>query len=265
MESTETQKSLTHPHHRHAPLEIAEYASVCLSAVGSVAAAFSQQVILAALPLTMAVSLNLINRSRITQKSQLPPVTNTGEITSNFDALFPFSPTPELLEATPNFQEEIIQLQRSVAELQDSTAVALAEIRHYFAEQVQGISHGEPVDLNPIHQSLDELRSLTERLQTDALTHADWERMNVQFLLMQERIAQASNAATISSAENNGEEIQEFLTQIQANQQEQIEDLRRRLEELEEKNQNIVKPYLQRLVTQVKQLQTEQQNSVKTV
>lgn len=260
MESTETQKSLTNPLHRHSPLEIAEYASVCLSAVGSLAAAFSQQVIWAALPLTFAASLNLINRSRLTQKPPLPPVTNTAEITSNFDALFPFSPTPELIAATPNFQEEILQLQRSVAELQDSTAVALAEIRNYFAEQVQGMKSGERVDLNPIHQSLDELRSLTERLQTDALTHADWERMNVQFLLMQEKIAHASNAATSSPAENQGEEIQEFLTQIQANQQEQIEDLRRRLEELEQKNREIVKPYLQKLVTQVKQLQNQGQS-----
>lgn len=260
MQNSEPVKAVTNPLHRHQPLEIAEYAAVCLSAVGSVAAAFSQQVIFAALPLTFAASLNLVNRSRITQKSQLPPVTNTAEITSNFDALFPFSPTPELLAVTPNFQEEIIQLQRSVAELQDSTAVALAEIRNYFAEQMQGINIGEPVDLNPIHQSLDELRSLTERLQTDALTHADWERMNVQFLLMQEKIAHASNAATTSPAEHNPEEIQEFLTQIQANQQEQIEDLRKRLEDLEQKNREIVKPYLQKLVTQVKQLQNQGQS-----
>lgn len=265
MESSETQKSLTNSHHRHQPLEIAEYASVCLSAVGSVAAALTQQVIFAALPLTMAVSLNLINRSRITQKSQVIPATNTAEITSNFDSLFPFSPTPELLESTPNFQEEIIKLQRSFAELQDSTAVALAEIRDYFAKQLQSITPGEQVDMEAIRESLEELRSLIERLQTDVLTHADWERMNVQFLLLQEKIAHASNATNpaVTSSElvenNKGDEIQEFLTQLQANQQEQLEELRRRLEELEQKNQNIVKPYLQKLVTQVKQLQTQQQ------
>ncbi|HEY9810002.1 MAG TPA: hypothetical protein V6D13_11800 [Halomicronema sp.] len=264
MENSETQKSLTNSHHRRQPLEIAEYASVCLSAVGSVAAALSQQVIFAALPLTMAVSLNLINRSRITQKDQVLPTTNTAEITSNFDSLFPFSPTPELLESTPNFQEEITNLQRSFAELQDSTAMALAEMRDYFAKQLQSMMPDEQVDIDGIRQSVEELKALMERLQTDVLTHADWERMNVQFLLLQEKIAHASNATNpgvMSSelAENNGDEIQEFLTQLQANQQEQLEELRRRLEELEEKNQTIVKPYLQKLVTQVKQLQTQQQ------
>jgi fructose-1,6-bisphosphatase/sedoheptulose 1,7-bisphosphatase-like protein len=45
-------------------LEIAEYASLAGSALGIIAAATSSQVIYAAAPLTLALSLNLVNRKR---------------------------------------------------------------------------------------------------------------------------------------------------------------------------------------------------------
>lgn len=51
-------------------LNIAEYVSIASSLAGSVAAVASQQVVYAAAPLTLAMSLNLANRQRLQQQSQ---------------------------------------------------------------------------------------------------------------------------------------------------------------------------------------------------
>jgi chromosome segregation ATPase len=51
-------------------LEIAEYVSLAGSVLGTVAAVASQQVVYAAAPLTVALSLNLINRRRFPQQIQ---------------------------------------------------------------------------------------------------------------------------------------------------------------------------------------------------
>jgi len=51
-------------------LNIAEYASLAGSAAGSIAAVASQQVVYAAAPLTLAMSLSLVNRQRLQQQSQ---------------------------------------------------------------------------------------------------------------------------------------------------------------------------------------------------
>jgi len=51
-------------------LEIAEYASLAGSALGIIAAATSSQVICAAAPLTLALSLNLVNRKQSHQQTR---------------------------------------------------------------------------------------------------------------------------------------------------------------------------------------------------
>ncbi len=51
-------------------LQITEYVSLAASAVGTVAAAVSGQVAMAAAPLTVALSLNLVNRQRLQQQTQ---------------------------------------------------------------------------------------------------------------------------------------------------------------------------------------------------
>ncbi|HCF29526.1 MAG TPA: hypothetical protein DEV81_20505, partial [Cyanobacteria bacterium UBA11049] len=51
-------------------LDIAEYASLAGSVAGSIVAVASQQVVYAAAPLTLAMSLSLVNRQRLQQQSQ---------------------------------------------------------------------------------------------------------------------------------------------------------------------------------------------------
>src|SRR4028118_1716508 len=57
------------PHQRDW-LEMAEYASIAGSAIGTIAAGLSGQIIYAAAPLTAALSLNFANRQRFEQQMQ---------------------------------------------------------------------------------------------------------------------------------------------------------------------------------------------------
>lgn len=241
-------------------LELAEYASVAGSALGTLAAAISQQFVFAAAPLTLAVSLNLINRSRIAQQPQLPEPAAINSLTSSFDDLFPFSQPPELFDS-PAIQEEIAQLRQSLTELGESTAAAMAEIRQQLAEVRPNVSHSESADLNSIYQSLSQLQGVTEHLQNHALREDDWERLNVQFLLIKEAIAELTNTtAQIQARENEPSDfndIEAVIAQIHAAWQAQIDELMGRIEQLEHKNREIIKPYLQRLVSEVKQLQKQ--------
>jgi len=52
------------------PLEIAEYVFLAGSALGTVAAVVSKQVVFAATPLTVALALNLANRHRFQQQTE---------------------------------------------------------------------------------------------------------------------------------------------------------------------------------------------------
>ncbi|MBW4679080.1 MAG: hypothetical protein KME19_03060 [Microcoleus vaginatus WJT46-NPBG5] len=257
---TVTNPTAANPLSRRHWLELAEYASVAGSAVGTLAAAVSQQFVFAAAPLTLAVSLNLLNRSRMAQQPRLPEPAAINSLTSSFDDLFPFSQPPELFDS-PVIQDEIAHLRQSLNELAESTAAAMVEVRQQLAEVRQSVSHSESTDLNPIYQALSQLQGVTERLETHAFKEDDWERLNVQFFLIQEAIADLKNTTTQMQERENEpsdfNDIEAVLAQIHAAWQAQIDELMGRMEQLEHKNREIIKPYLQRLVSEVKQLQKQ--------
>ncbi len=248
-------------------LELAEYVALGVSALGSIVAAFSQQVFLAAAPLTLALFLNLVNRSRIVQIAEPTQLPAANKNTSNFDALiddefFPFPPPPELFDSN-GIQTEIAEIRRSVQSLQESTAAAVVEVRQYVEQQLQALSPPAPVDLNPIYQALSEVRFVTQRLENTALTEQDREEINVQLLLLREAIAQLENTTADLQQRwydsDNSSHLQKVPAPQPAEEHPQIADLHRRVEQLEQKNQDIVKPHLQRLMKEVKRLKEERE------
>lgn len=248
-------------------LELAECAALGVSALGSIVAAFSQQVFLAAAPLTVALFLNFVNRSRISQQAELAEVPAANKNTSNFDAsiedeFFPFPPPPELFDS-PGMQTEIAEIRRSVLCLQESTASAVVEVRQDLAQQLQALSPAAPVDLSPIYQALSEVRFVTQRLENTALTEHDREEINVQLLLLREAIAQLKNTtADLQQRWDDGSHsshLPAVPAPPAAEDQPLIADLYRRVEQLEQKNQEIVKPHLQRLLKEVKRLKEERE------
>jgi hypothetical protein len=246
-------------------LELAECAALGVSALGSIVAAFSQQVFLAAAPLTIALFLNFVNRSRIPQQAEPTELPAANKNTSKFDALiddefFPFPPPPELFDSN-GIQTEIAEIRRSVQSLQESTAAAVVEVRQYVEQQLQAISPAAPIDLNPIYQALSEVRFVTQRLENTALTEKDREEMNVQLLLLRESIAELKNIIADLQQRwydsSSSSQLPAIPAPQPAEEHPQIADLHRRVEQLEQKNQDIVKPHLQRLLKEVKRLKEE--------
>ena len=98
-------------------LEQAEYLSITLSALGTVAAAITQQVAYATTPLVLALSLNAINRKQIRKETQNAIATATTEINQQIAAIQPyqhqliFDPIDSravLLEALTQAQKRVI-------------------------------------------------------------------------------------------------------------------------------------------------------------
>jgi hypothetical protein len=264
MQNTEQSlKTLPERENRRNWLEIAEYLSIFGSAVGTLAGAISQQFVLAAAPLTVAVSLNLINRSRLAQQQQLasPEPSNAEAVTSSFEELFPFTPTPELLESATNLEEEIAQIKSSIAQLQDNTALVIQELREDFSQHKPNSSSMDSMDFLAMQKTLSQFQSKMERLEKNTVQEEDWAHINVQFLLIQEAIAELRTVTNqLQQTERVLEPQHESLSMPAVDQTSlRFEELNQRIEQLEQKNRDIVKPYLQRLIAEVKKLKKDAQ------
>lgn len=189
--------------------EWAEYSCVAGSALGTVVAALSGQVAYAAVPLTLALTLNLSNRTRTEQQA--------GQQTTSAIA-------------------DVRQVVESIhASVRETPAAA-------------------PLDLDPVHQEISQLRQVIQRLEKTAVREDDWETVNVRLLLIQEEIAKVSGAiesgntsGSAIEAGESGREIEEAIAQIDL--------LIKRVATLEQQNKQIVKPYLKRLTRSLKKLE----------
>ncbi|HIK28452.1 MAG: hypothetical protein N3E45_00460 [Oscillatoriaceae bacterium SKW80] len=236
--------ALTDRRHQRHWLEVAEYVSLVSSAVGTILAAASQQFVFAAAPLTLAVFLNFLNRPRIPKKTEPSDIASL-----DFDNDLYKAPIPAAIE------QEIAHLHASLNSLQESTTAQVEEVYHYVDNVLGGMN------LNAVHCALRELRTSAERLQKTALNQQDWETLNVRFLLLEEALAKLQaltpNMASPTTASKPQPSFTEALALLRAEQQAQHAKLQHRLAQLEQKNRAIIKPYLQRLVADVKQLRQQ--------
>jgi peptidoglycan hydrolase CwlO-like protein len=240
-------------------LELAEYASIAGSAIGTIVAGLSGQIIYAAAPLTAAVSLNFLNRQRFEQKMQQKSNSAIAgvelavkSIQQQVQAL-PGEPT-ELYTAVSDLQQKLRSLEsQSIADVQ--AAVQSLE------QQVQAF----PAESQDIYPILSGLQQQIGSLENTAVKEQDWESVNVRFLLIDEKLTEVKNITTDLQEKLNGvdfSEIQGSVKQLQAlldrptidvgTFQGEIQRLQEQVAELERQNQEIVKPYLRRLVRAVK-------------
>ena len=97
-------------------LEIAEYVSLFCSVVGSVVAVVSGQIIYACAPLSLSISLNLINRYRLQQQTQQRQQRISKQLQS-------------LRQQIKSISTDIAQLQNQYTRLEQS----LASVKHDLA------------------------------------------------------------------------------------------------------------------------------------
>ena len=249
-------------HKRHW-LELAEYASLGASAVGSLAVALSGQAFYGVAPLTLALSLSVANRYRFEQQkvvSQDPEIAEVRrslekmerttvaivvklrqQLSADIESLrqqIVAIPRSENFDSI-DFEQQILSLGQSVSSLQEIVASALIEVRQQVSAEVQARSLPEAADIEPIREAIAQLQSMTKHLTENALTQEDWKVLNARFLLIQEAIATLQNdVETISPPP------EEDLSLIAA-----------KINRLEQEQQEVLKPHLKRLIYVVKQLQ----------
>lgn len=244
-------------------LELAEYASLGASALGSLAVALSGQAFYGVAPLTLALSLSVANRYRFEQQKVVSQDPEIAEVRRSLEKMEKTAVTiivkirqqlsadieslRQQIVAIPrsenfdsiDFEQQIVSLGQSVASLQEIVASALIEVRQQVSEEVQALSSPEPIDLEPIRQGIWQLESVTKHLTENALTQEDWRVLNARFLLIQEAIASLQNDLQTLSGESKPD-----LSLVQA-----------KIEHLEQEQREVVKPHLKRLISVVKQLQ----------
>jgi tetrahydromethanopterin S-methyltransferase subunit B/lipoate-protein ligase A len=201
-------------------LDLAESVSIAASAIGTLAGALSGQVVYAAAPLTVALSLNLANRYRLD-------------------------------ENTEQYTKAAISDVRNVVE---SLYTALPE-----NDQPQ-------MDFQALQKSIYHLQKVTERLENKALTEDDWQMVNVRFLTLQESLEKLTQSIGNSplvvpaiqigeAGENPGENYGENPGEGALAPYSELEQ---RISQLEQKNHEVIKPYLQRLTQTLQQLKQDQ-------
>jgi hypothetical protein len=208
------------------PLKVLEYAAVSASVVGSIAAAWLEQILFATTPLTLAAILNLVNRQRFEQQLRRYTHSAIADIQTVVEQLPPQGTQPE-------------------------------EIAEFLPEETPDTEIQN--DLDPIIEAVTELQNLTQRLDEDALRQQDWETLNVRFKLLEERLEQSKQQTSTTEVSAPSEPIQlspvpqavPDLSTIQS----QLDQLHTQVLRLDQQNRRIVKPYLLHLNRTVKQLQ----------
>ena len=242
-------------------LELAEYASIAGAAIGSIAAGLSGQFLYAAAPLTAAVSLNLANRQRFEQKMQQKANSAIAEVQAAVEG------RSQQVQRLPG---EIAQLDTTVSDLKQQLlgleSGVMADLQGAVAaleRQAQAL----PADSQELYTILSDLQQKLGILENSALREHDWENVNVRFLLMDERLTEVrtitaqlqerSNEVDLDLIQGSLKQLQDLLdrpTIDTARLQTEIQHLQQQVSELQRQNQEIVKPYLQRLTRAVKKL-----------
>lgn len=242
-------------------LEFAEFASIAGSAIGTIVAGLSGQIIYAAAPLTAAISLNFVNRQRFEQKMQQKANSAIARVELAVKSL------QQQVQALPGVPAELYtavsDLQQKLGSLESHTIADVKAALQSLEQQVQAFP-GESGQLYPM---LSQLQEKLHSLENSALREQDWENLNVRFLLMGEKLAEVKDITAQlqqRSSEVDFSEIQATVRQLQvlldrptidvATVQTEIHQLQEQVAELQRLNQQIVKPYLQRLTRAMKKL-----------
>lgn len=249
-------------------LELAEYASLAASGVGSLAVAVSGQAFYGVAPLTLALSLNVANRYRfeqqvrVHQNSEMTQVQKSvnkvektavtvivklrKQLSADIAALrqqMAALPRAEGFEESIDIQRQLLSLGESVASLQEIVASSVLDVRQQVSEQLRDLSVGQSANIEAVEQAIEQLQSTTQGLVETSITRDDWEAVNTRFLELQKVMAN-------------------FQSQLQAPAHQSTADLsivQAQIHRLEHEQQEVVKPHLKRLITVVKELQHTQE------
>ena len=248
-------------------LELAEYASLAASGVGSLAVAVSGQAFYGVAPLTLALSLNIANRYRFEQQVRVHQSSEIAQVQKSVNKVEKTAvtvivklrkqlsgdiaalrqqmvalPRAEGFEESIDIERQLLSLGESVASLQDIVASAVLDVRQQVSEQLQDLSVGQPANLEAVEQAIEQLQTATQCLEETTITRDDWEAVNNRFLEIQKVMANLQSQMQAPAHQSTPD-----LSIVQA-----------QIHRLEHEQQEVVKPHLKRLISVVKQLQHTQ-------
>lgn len=203
-------------------LEIVEWTSLAGSVMGTIVVGLSGQILNAAVGagLALTISLSLVNRHKLNQQQRQETEAAIADVQNVLETLY-------------------YQLQKLAA---------------------------EPIEIEPMHQALFQLGAATQRLESSAaFSSKDLQAVSAEVELLHSTIYElqgelqilAKRTADIQPLQDEIKKINRRLDTLPPPFSPR--ELYRRVAELEQKNQKIFKPYLQRLAQHVKQL--EQKNA----
>ncbi len=150
-------------------LKTAEYAALAGSALGTVAAAISSQATYAAAPLTLALSLNLINRTRLEKQAWQRSTIESAQVHQLVESLH------NQVTALPSQAVDLNPIYQAISQLNNNTQ---SLVQHYNArpeiEQIQELKEviaSYPLELNELQSNIQKLaqqfnsRSEIEQIQ----------------------------------------------------------------------------------------------------
>ena len=213
-----SEESLQTSQHSRDWYKLAEYASIAGSAVGSLVAAWYQQIIFAATPLTLALAFNFINRQRFEQ-----------DIRQNLDATI-----TDVHHLVKSVHEEVQTLPSESTDLDPITDV-LTELQRVTQRLEKNALRQEDWEVMNVRVKL--LKETVDELK-EAIAHSpvDSEGSDLQVL-----------ATSLEGLVNQSSSDLSVL-------QTQVNQLRQEINELQAEQQTLIKPYLKRLVIAVQKL-----------
>ncbi|WP_017717512.1 hypothetical protein [Kamptonema formosum] len=235
----------SNPDRRHG-LELAEYASVIGSAVGTIVAGLSGQVLYAATPLTLALSLNLVNRHRFEQQTKAS-VGGAGAAIAQLDL---------------ELREEIESVRAGLAALPPSERIrdieaSMLRLSNLWAGVQQRFGETtSPLQNQQVQQEFAIVRRAILRLRdsTDANMATLRASLSQEIESLHRLVAQPAGA---DGVQETSPWTEGSAPESQMPVRLEISELRQRIEQLEQKYREIVKPYLKRLMSDVKHLQEQ--------
>lgn len=202
-------------------LDLAEYACVVGSAVGTLAVAAWGQAFYAVAPLTLALSLNVANRYRFEQQMQMSQKSEVGEVQQSVEKL------------ERNAVKVIVKLRQQLSGEIESVRSQLS------TGSIQTVDSEIQQQLSALEHSATSVQKSLASVGRKALSAEDWEAVNGRLLVIEEAIA------------NLQRDLEILATQPQMD----ISQMQAKIEHLELQNREVVKPHLKRLITLVRQLQ----------
>lgn len=254
----------------HHWLDLAEYGSIGASAIGSIVAGLSGQMLFSATPIVFALTLNVLNRHRVELQTRVQNTATIAEMNQIVDSL---QNTVQSLPPAHRFQDlegTVTRISETVANIEEflektspqTGPMDLITIQKEFAILRRGImrlrDHTEATLGNVQQSMINDIYGLRQAISSLQVS----QNQGVSSVAIQTEVAQLTQG--FSELQTQLQNISNFpatqTVDIEPLQQ-QILELQQQVCQLQQQNKEIVKPYLNRLTRAVKHLNKQTVNS----